>query len=109
MTSPDLFSLVDVVLVRPNRSRCNSSKGLEVHEKDDGTHKPRGGELVSRSNETLKIRVKKKKTSFSRIISQTFDKPIFNQSPLIQNLLLKFFLKNIFSLTFSKLIKTRIR
>jgi len=24
-------------------------------EKDDGTHKPRGGELVSKSNQTLKI------------------------------------------------------
>lgn len=55
-----------------------------------------------------KTRVKKK-TSFPRIISQTFNKPIFNQSPLTQNLLLKFFLKRIFSLTFSKLIKTIMR
>ena len=70
--------------------------------------KQEGGELVSKSNQTLKIEVKKK-TSFPKIVSQTFDKSIFNQSPLTQNLLLKFFLKNIFSLTFNKLINTRIR
>ena len=46
-----------------------------------------GGELVSKSNQTLKIRVKKK-TSFPKIVSQTFDKPIFYQSPFTQNLLL---------------------
>ena len=42
-----------------------------------------GDELVSKSNRTKKTRVKKK-TYFPRIVSQTFDKPIFNQSPLIQ-------------------------
>ena len=49
------------------------------------------GELVSKTNILLKPELKKK-TSFPRIISQTFDKPIFNQSPLTQNPLLKLFL-----------------
>jgi len=42
-----------------------------VHEKDDGTHKPRGDELV--------FKIKVTKTSFARIVSQNFDKPILNQ------------------------------
>ena len=29
MMSPYLFPLIDVVLVEPNKSRCNSSKRLE--------------------------------------------------------------------------------
>jgi len=54
-----------------------------------------GGELVSKSNQTFKIRVKK--NSFSRIVSQTFDEPIFNQTPFTQNPSLNFFLqKDIF-------------
>ena len=48
-------------------------------------------------------------TSFPIIVSQAFDKLIFNQSPLAQNHLLKFFHKKIFYLTFSKLVKTRMR
>jgi len=60
-------------------------------EKDHRTHKPREGELVSKSKQTFKTRVKQ--TSFLRIISQTFDKSIFNQSPFKQNPLIKFFLQ----------------
>ena len=52
---------------------------------------------------------KLKKTYFPRILSQTFDKPIFNQSPLTQKLCLSSFSKIYFLLTFSKLIKTRLR
>ena len=43
----------------------------KVGEKDDGTHKlSRGSELVSKSNQTLKIRVKK--TSFPLPLILTF-------------------------------------
>jgi len=77
-------------------------------EKDGGNHKPRGG-LNWFPNQMKLKKLELKKASFLRIISQTFDKPRFNQSPLTQNPLLKLFLKKIFSLTFSKLIKTRMR
>jgi len=63
-----------------------------------GLTNQKGGELVSESNQTFKKELKK--TSFPRIVSQTFEKPIFNLSPLTQNLLLKFFLKKIFTLIF---------
>jgi len=78
-------------------------------EKDDETHKPRAkGELVFKSKQTFKS-PELKKTSFPRIVSQIFDKLIFNQSPFTQFFLLKFFLEKIFSLIFTKLIKTRMR
>ena len=55
-------------------------------EKYDGTHKLRKGVNWFLYQIKLKKTRVKKKTSFPRIVSQTFDKPIFNQSPLTQNL-----------------------
>jgi len=42
-------------------------------------------------NEKRLLKLELKKTSFPKIISQIFDKPIFNQSPFTKNPLLKFF------------------
>ena len=61
--------------------------------------------MVSKSYQTLKPKLK----NFFSEISQTFDNPIFNQSSLTQNPLLKLYLKKIFSLTLGKLIKTGMR
>ena len=69
------------------------SSSDDTDEKDDGTHKPRegGGELVSKTNQTLKTRVKRKNFFCSDRITK-FDKSILNQSSFTQKPLLKFFI-----------------
>jgi len=63
--------------------------------KDDGTHKPRGGWIGYKSNQTKKT--VSKKFIFQWSYHKLLLKPIFNQSPLTQNPFVKFLIqKDIF-------------
>ena len=66
-------------------SSWSLKKMMEVTNQEGG-----GGELVSKSKQTFKTIVKKNFFCEDRITN--FGKPILNQSPFTQKLLLKFFL-----------------
>ena len=66
------------------------------------------GELVYKKKQTFKTRVNKK-TSIARIVSQSLINQYSINHPLHKNLVKVLSFKKIFSLTFSKLTKNKIR
>ena len=74
-----------------NQSTYQTNSSNHMMKKDDATHKPIGGWIGSKSNQTKKNRVLKN-FLFQGSYHKLLLKPIFNQSPLTKNPLLKLFL-----------------
>ena len=66
-----------------NRLKASSHSSNHMMKKDDATHKPIGGWIGSKSNQTKKNRVLKN-FLFQGSYHKLLQKPIFNQSPLTQ-------------------------
>ena len=79
-----------------NRLKASSHSSNHMMKKDDATHKPIGGWIGSKSNQTKKNRVLKNflfQGSYHKLLLE----PIFNQSLLTQNPFVKVLIqKNIF-------------